>query len=65
MASTKKQARQESAAKRLDAQLAGGVKPEKQKDFAGITKTVTVPLTEQDINRIRKERAVLKDRTGK
>ena len=36
MANTKKQARQESAAKRLDAQLTSGTKFEKQKDFAGV-----------------------------
>lgn len=69
MANTKKQARQEGAAKRLDAQLASGVKKTTvvETNFAGISKKkdVTIPLTEHDKKRIVKERAVLKDRTGK
>lgn len=65
MVNTMKLKRQERAAERLDAQLKSGVKPEKQKNFAGISTTVMVPLTESDLKRINKERAVLKVRTGK
>lgn len=65
MANTKKQARQERAAKRLDAQLASGVRNIRISNWAGVLTHVTEPLTEKNIARIKKERAILKERTGK
>lgn len=59
---TKKQERQEGAAKRLDAQLLSGVKPA---GSTGVLKGTLISLTDHDIARIKKERAVLRERTGK
>jgi hypothetical protein len=62
MANTRKQTRQISAAKRLDAQLESGVKPGNAKETAGKLNNPMVPLTDKDVERIKHERFILKQK---